>query len=338
MQRDIDGFSMLWEAGKPQFEFLRHLGDGFYKLLLKKMSIEQLIVCRTHKKMRVSYSSPVARCVRRLRVLPPVRRAGQRVLDSQWRCEPEADAAREWEDPFGNRVLELCHARIDGDFRFALELFTEHRVDKVQVDKDQVDKDQVDANHQVKTDEINVAMNVAREVGLPENGLGAFLLPSSLAEQLPEVGRVVRHLANTREIGNGDSERDAARLCAWAHRALRYEVGQTGTRTSAGQALERGSGVCQDFAHVLISLCRAARMPSRYVSGYAPGEGLMHAWVEVLCGESWIAFDPTHNRRTDAHCVFVACGRDFRDVSPVGGTYEGQASAQLRTWCETRVE
>lgn len=286
------------------------------------MSIEaQLIVCRTHKKMRVSYSSPVARCVRRLRVFPPIKRQGQRVMDLQWRCEPEADTAREWEDSFGNRVLELCHARLESDFRFALEAFTEHRVE---------------ARSETSDDAPMSA--VALETGMPESGLGAFLMPSALAEQLPEATRVVRHLMSTREIGTGDLERDAARLCAWAHRALRYEVGETGTRTSAGAALERGGGVCQDFAHVLISLCRAARLPARYVSGYAPGEGSMHAWVEVSCGDHWLAFDPTHNRRTNANCVFVACGRDFRDVSPVAGTYVGRASAQLQTWCETRVE
>lgn len=288
------------------------------------MSMEtQLIVCRTHKKMQVSYSAPVARCVRRLRVLPPARRGAQRVLDLQWRCEPEADSSREWEDAFGNRVLELCHARLQGDLRFALELFSEHRID---------------ADSEMKDESNAPASPVALQTGMPESGLGAFLMPSALAEQLPEATRVARHLMSTREIGNGDLERDAARLCAWAHRALRYEAGQTGTRTSAGEALNRGSGVCQDFAHVLIALCRAAKMPARYASGYAPGEGAMHAWVEVLCGDNWLAFDPTHNRRTSQNCVFVACGRDFRDASPVEGTYEGNAAAHLRTWCETRVE
>lgn len=311
-----------------------------------------MTTCLTHKWIRVRYSAPVARCVRRLRVFPPPLRGIQRIRDLQWRCEPEADRTREYEDEFGNRVLELCHARIESEFIFALSLATEHTE--------------------------HTESYTAREAGLPAAGVDAFLLPSALCDIPDEVQSTVQHLQNTAQIFADDPERSAARLCAWAHRALKYESGATDAHTNVSQALRRGAGVCQDYAHLMIALCRAAQIPARYVSGYSPlmgnetnetvgatnigattaanarqnaaeindagankaarmRAGQMHAWVEALCGGRWLAFDPTHNRRTLPDCVFVACGRDFRDVSPVTGSYGGSATAQLRTRCETRV-
>ncbi len=305
----------------------------------------RMITCLTHKWIRVRYSAPVARCVRRLRVFPPPLRGAQRITNLQWRCEPEADRTREFVDEFGNRVLELCHARIESEFIFALSLTTEHTTAS--------------------------AHSAAREEGLPAAGAGAFLLPSALCDIPDEVQSTVQHLQNTAQIFADDPERSAVRLCAWAHRALKYQPGATDARTNVSQALRRGAGVCQDYAHLMLALCRAAQIPARYVSGYSPlmgnetaaaatisrisrqsakepddgnvsqaermHAGQMHAWVEALCGDRWLAFDPTHNRRTHPDCVFVACGRDFRDVSPVTGSYGGRATAQLRTRCETIV-
>jgi transglutaminase-like putative cysteine protease len=243
-----------------------------------------------------------------LRVLPPAARGAQRVLDIQWRCEPEQDAVQELTDDFGNRILELQHARIAQEFIWAVELQTQ-----------------------------NGTGTVLRNEGVPATGIGAFLLPSALCDTNPEVERAITHLRETQQISAKAVEESATRLCTWAHRALEYSPGTTDARTTVSQALTRGSGVCQDYAHVMIALCRSARIPARYVSGYLPGEGAMHAWVEVLNGDSWLAFDPTHNRRTRPDYVFVACGRDFRDVSPITGSYRGNAAARLKTKSETKI-
>jgi hypothetical protein len=120
--------------------------------------------CLTHKWIRVRYSAPVGRCVRQLRVLPPALRGGQRVLDAQWRCEPEATSSREWNDEFGNRILELSHARIEREFIWATELNTQHNG------------------------------GVARSEGVPTTGIGAFLLPSALCDSNAEVERAVHYL------------------------------------------------------------------------------------------------------------------------------------------------
>jgi transglutaminase-like putative cysteine protease len=246
--------------------------------------------------------------MRQLRVLPPPARGGQRVLDVQWRCEPEATSSRELTDDFGNRILELSHARIEREFIWAVELKTQHS-----------------------------GAATARGEGVPATGIGAFLLPSALCDSNPEVERAVRYLQEMYQFNSKAVEESATRFCAWTHRALEYSPGTTDARTKVSQALQSGRGVCQDYAHLMIALCRTARIAARYVSGYLPGEGAMHAWVEVLDGEKWLAFDPTHNRRTRDDYVFVACGRDYRDVSPVTGSYVGQAKARLRSRCTTRI-
>lgn len=116
---------------------------------------------------------------------------------------------------------------------------------------------------------------------------------------------------------------------------LVYERGHTDVMTRADAALELGRGVCQDFAHVLLSACRRAGIPSRYVSGYLydPGDASeveMHAWVDVLdSGRGWVSIDPTHDREQTEAYVRVAVGRDYGDVPPTRGVYRGAAEETL---------
>jgi transglutaminase-like putative cysteine protease len=126
---------------------------------------------------------------------------------------------------------------------------------------------------------------------------------------------------------------DVASLCARVHRSITYEWGVTGVRTTAAEALAAGRGVCQDYAHIMLSACRATGLAARYVSGHLTGEGGSHAWVEVLRPHAsrrgtWIAegWDPTHNRRTTANYLVVAIGRDYADAAPLSGTYEGSGT------------
>lgn len=130
----------------------------------------------------------------------------------------------------------------------------------------------------------------------------------------------------------------AERACAWTHQALTYEYGVTSVRTSAAAALAGGKGVCQDYAHVMLALCRAAGLPARYVSGHMVGEGGSHAWVEVVVSDPSeratgravaVAFDPTHNRRASQGYFTVAVGRDYDHVAPTSGTFEGAGPSVL---------
>jgi len=256
---------------------------------------------RTTRRLRVLYSAPATRCIRQLRVFPPPHRGPQRVLDLQWHCAPPPDQTREYEDEFGNRVLELRHHRIEREFCFDMTLETARD-----------------------------GSEIAAELNLPPTGRGAFLLPSMLCERNETIERQAESLARQNRIA-------PAQICEFVYGALTYCENVTDTKTSGTKALGQGGGVCQDYAHLMIALCRTLGIPARYVSGYNPAEGRMHAWVETLENELWQAWDPTHNRRTRDNCVFVACGRDFRDVAPHTGKYSGAARAKLETFCKTEV-
>jgi transglutaminase-like putative cysteine protease len=135
------------------------------------------------------------------------------------------------------------------------------------------------------------------------------------------------------KLASGLGGSDLASMCARVHRSLDYEWGLTGVGTTASEALAGGRGVCQDYAHLMLTVCRIAGTPARYVSGHLTGEGGSHAWVEVLRPhphrwDRWIAegWDPTHNRRTNADYLVVAVGRDYADAAPLTGSYIGEGA------------
>ena len=121
--------------------------------------------------------------------------------------------------------------------------------------------------------------------------------------------------------------------------ALGYAPGVTGADSPIDHAIEAGSGVCQDFAHIMIAICRSWGVPARYVSGYlftdrSVGDrsdpGATHAWVEVfLPSLRWVGFDPTNNVLAGERHVIVAAGRDYSDVPPSRGVYKGEADSEL---------
>ena len=122
------------------------------------------------------------------------------------------------------------------------------------------------------------------------------------------------------------------------HELFAYDRDATGVHTIVDEAVELRSGVCQDFAHVYVALCRLHGNPARYVSGYIHtrsgddvlGAEASHAWCEAyLPPYGWVGFDPTNARLIDDDFVKIAVGRDYRDVSPVRGVYKGASQGLL---------
>jgi transglutaminase-like putative cysteine protease len=103
---------------------------------------------------------------------------------------------------------------------------------------------------------------------------------------------------------------------AWIHANLRYQYGVSSPTTDALETLSAGAGVCRDFSHVAIGLCRALRIPARLVVGYLykldPMD--MHAWFEAYVGGRWYTFDGTQDQPRGGRIV-VAYGRDAADVA-----------------------
>ncbi len=143
--------------------------------------------------------------------------------------------------------------------------------------------------------------------------------------------------------GRADVWTDVRRICRHVFKTFAYKPKSTGVGTLATAAVQLRSGVCQDFAHVALGMCRSAGIPARYVSGYfvkvqrRPGEEeASHAWIEgFVPGYGWAGFDPTHDRPADDRYVKIASGRDYADIRPVSGTYRGGKTRSLEV--EVRV-
>ena len=144
----------------------------------------------------------------------------------------------------------------------------------------------------------------------------------------------LRAMADDLAAHPGSPEQRAERICTAVHSTLSYQDGVTSVRTTAAQALAIGRGVCQDFAHVMLALCRLVGLPARYVSGHLLGQGGTHAWVEAVVPEAHrgavaVPLDPCNGRRAGSDYVTVATGRDYADVAPTSGSYVGTARGRL---------
>lgn len=115
----------------------------------------------------------------------------------------------------------------------------------------------------------------------------------------------------------------ACELMEALYNSVSYVAGVTDVRTTAAQAFAMKQGVCQDYAHMLIALCRMDKIPARYVAGMIYGEGATHGWVEIYDGSCWIGLDPTHNQMADDRFIKLCHGRDYGDCSVVRGIFYG---------------
>jgi transglutaminase-like putative cysteine protease len=106
-------------------------------------------------------------------------------------------------------------------------------------------------------------------------------------------------------------------LVEWIHRSIEYRVGSTRSTTTAQEALAQRAGVCRDFAHIGITLCRALNIPARLVAGYVwfdePPQDF-HAVFEAWLDGRWVMFDPTGMAPVD-RLVRIGTGRDAKDVA-----------------------
>ncbi len=121
-------------------------------------------------------------------------------------------------------------------------------------------------------------------------------------------------------------------LSAKVHDYFTYTPGETNVMTTAGEAFAEGKGVCQDYAHVLITLCRMAGMPARYVSGLFIGEGASHAWTEIWMDGLWYGIDPTHNCPADEAYLKICIGRDYSDCPLERGVFSGWAKQSQKVF------
>jgi len=177
----------------------------------------------------------------------------------------------------------------------------------------------------------------AKELG----GLRDFLKFGALIERSPSLERL------DAELGVDSHAPIAEQIEGIGHRlaeTFEYQPGVTDFRTTTDAFLNDGRGVCQDFAHSMLGLLRLRGIACRYVSGYLHVESTdavpsqSHAWIEALIpGHGWVPFDPTHDQMPDERYVVVGRGRDYNDVPPNRGIFQGDAEEQLTAAVITRV-
>ncbi len=251
---------------------------------------------------RYVYPQPISDLSHRLIVIPPELFGDQRRLSHNVTVALDTASIESHSDRFGNVVFDVFAARVPEAIEFTAEVAVER-----------------EADHPNR---------------LPDGWLadGYLLEPSPLTEPDDRIMRAADELVGAGEWGLPLADR----INDWVYQSMTYRHGATGVRTTAAEALALGSGVCQDYAHVMLAVCRACGLPSRYVSGHLVGQGGTHAWVEVVLptrdgtGDAIAhAFDPTHASRGGLGYVTVAVGADYSDVAPTSGHYRSGAAGSL---------
>lgn len=166
-----------------------------------------------------------------------------------------------------------------------------------------------------------------------------MLRPSHFARSSPELE------AFAKECGvDKRNDRDPLELLrelnSDLYRGFSYVKQSTSVDSPIEDALLSRQGVCQDFAHIMITLVRNLRIPCRYVSGYLHHDsvhedrsaaGATHAWVEALLpGLGWVGFDPTNDLIASGRHIRTAIGRDYSDVPPTVGTMKGSGQTEMQ--------
>ena len=206
-----------------------------------------------HQHLRYEYPGRITDLRQRLMLVPPEQHGGQRLITHHLDVSAPGAETRHERDDFGNVVLEIRVDQVDEAVDFTAWIVVERDATR--------DPARLPADDHI----------VAR-----------LLEPSPLTAPDAALRVIARDLA----AEAGDGRALAERINGWVHVEMRYAPGTTGVRTTAAEALAQRSGVCQDFAHVMLALCRLNDLPARYVSGHLLGEGGTHAWVEVLLPRS----------------------------------------------------
>jgi transglutaminase-like putative cysteine protease len=242
--------------------------------------------------LRYEYPGPVEQLRQRLIVFPPDSYGQQRLIGKHLQVSGPRPRLREEIDQFGNQVCHLLVPRTERAIEFEIRFL-------------------VELDRRLKP------------LSPSEMKNPVFLEPTALTMPDDALRRAAEAIASAGHRGDL-----AERVNDWVGKAVRYQKDVTGVGTTAAEALALGAGVCQDYAHIMLTICRLLQLPARYVSGHLLGEGATHAWVEVLtqdpiapARESIQAFDPTNGRRCRADAITVATGRDYTDVSPTSGTF-----------------
>jgi transglutaminase-like putative cysteine protease len=271
-----------------------------------------------------TYASKVAYAHHVLR-LTPIDRAGQRVQASALDIMPAPVERREGRDFFGNRLtwIKLAEPHDRMTIKVAARIVVEPAGEPAPAETP-------------AWEDVRNEVFAATDIGATSPV--HFLFTSRQVSLDPEIRDYAREsFAPDTPILAG-----AVDLMHRIRQDFVYEVGATTVSTTPPMSFALRRGVCQDFAHIMISGLRGIGLPAAYVSGYLrtmrkdeppilQGADAMHAWVWVWCGEQagWYGLDPTNAVVAGDDHVVVAIGRDYSDVAPIDGVVFASGGQKL---------
>jgi transglutaminase-like putative cysteine protease len=270
------------------------------------------------------YAEPVRESVMELWMQPA--KSGQRLVSFELDLDPAAQVFS-YVDAFGNAVhhfdVPQPHDRLNIIARAAVETMAQPALPEA-LDTGEWDRLRSDFVRGECFDFLT-----PHGFAIPTDALKAFVADRGL--------EVLRHR---------DPLTAVRLLNAAIYEAFDYQAGVTNADSPIDMALAAGRGVCQDFAHIMIAICRSWGLPARYVSGYLftdreagdrSDPDATHAWIEVfLPSLRWTGFDPTNNVMTGERHIAVSVGRDYADVPPSRGVYKGESESQLAVGVQVR--
>lgn len=259
------------------------------------------------------YAEPVVIGTHFMHLLPR-NRPGQFVREAWLNVFPPPNNRRDEIDHFGNHTTSVSLTTPHRQFKAVLEAV-------------------VDVSHPLPPiAALTPCWEEIAALGLIDPDVAEFCLPSKLAEPNTDIANYAAlSLPAGRPILEAVTD-----LNTRLFNDMIYQAGVTNNLTTAAQVLQTKTGVCQDYAQLMLACLRAWGLPGRYVSGYLrtlppPGQvrrrgaDQSHAWVSVWLGPvfGWVDFDPTNNLIVADEHVSLSWGRDFGDVSPLRGIILG---------------
>lgn len=285
------------------------------------------MVFRVKHTTNYHYEEPVAEAYLELR-LRPLDRENQTILQHRLEIDP-SEKTSEYQDYFGNWVaflsLPFQHSRLTIQSYLSVKTHP----------------------HDLPEESLSLTVQEVRQIqtaALPF--VFHYLQPTDMVKIGREAGQwAKRYFRGAATLGEAlESVTNAV------HEGFGYRQGATEFSTDLSVVWRERIGVCQDFAHLMLSILRTAGMPARYVCGYIEthppkgaddkrliGSTATHAWVEIYVpGQHWVAIDPTNNCWCGPQYIAVSFGGDARDAAPIRGTFKGVGTQSMNVQVDVR--
>lgn len=231
--------------------------------------------------MIISYSEPVDKCYFTIKSFP-IDDFRQRSIAYDISMAPSTQYS-EGKDSFGNIQIIGCEEYPHSVFEYKIKGLVETQPVSI-------------------TGGVNLS-----KVGMYKYPHGKCIPGDSINCFVKEIKDEIESIASTKDR--------CIKIMDIIYEKMEYQQGSTEVETTAEEAFMGGRGVCQDFAHIFITVLRLFGIPARYVCGLIVGEGKSHAWVEAVCDGNYIAFDPTHNTEVTDEYIKLGTGRDAADCA-----------------------